>query len=74
MDKYLEVLGEIEAHFGSQWKFPAAEAVLKLVRREHRDGTLTRTQFDEIQVKALKLMRPFLESQYADKPAPSNAQ
>lgn len=33
MEKYMEDLDEIEAEFGDNWRFPAAEAVLKIARR-----------------------------------------
>jgi hypothetical protein len=68
MGKYLEVLNEIKAEFGDNWIFPAAETVLKLARREYRDNTLINTEFEDIQARALELMRPYITKKYADKP------
>lgn len=68
MNKYLEVLNEIKTEFGDNWSFPAAETVLKMARREYRDHALTNTEFDEIQIKALELMQPYIIKKYADKP------
>lgn len=65
-ERYMEVLGEINREFGSNWSFPAAESVLKLARREYRDGTITNDEYEKIQTKALELMRPYITKKYAD--------
>lgn len=65
--RYMEVLEEITEEFGSRWSFPAAETVLKLARREYRDGTITNSDFEEIQTRALELMQPYIVAKYADK-------